>query len=206
MTSNKAQFQSRKRSHKERGVDVTAIRQRFLIVCEGTKTEVNYFRRFHAPGLVIQVEGTGMNTLNVVDEALRLSQEEEYDQVWCVFDKDDFALDRFENAIHRAGQKGFYVAYSNQSFELWFVLHFEYLNTAINRSGYMKKLDNHLRFKYDKKNTEMYQILKCKIETAIQNAERLLKNYDKAHSGQNDPSTTVHELVKILLEQGKPLG
>jgi len=190
----------------DRGVNLTDPRQHVLIVCEGKKTEPIYFENFRASGLVIQVEGTGKNTLQLVKWALKLKKGGEYDQVWCVFDKDDFAIDSFENAIHCAEQNNIKVAYSNQAFELWYVLHFEYLNTAINRSDYMKKLDKHLGFKYEKNNPDMFQILHSNMKIAIQNAERLLKRYDKTHSGYNDPSTMVHELVKALIEQAKPLG
>jgi len=59
-----------------------------------------------------------MNTLSLVNKALELRKEGEYDQVWCVFDKEDFPIDQFENIIHRANENGMQVAYSNQAFEL----------------------------------------------------------------------------------------
>jgi len=126
---NKLQFIPRKRNYMDRIIDATDTRQRFLIVCEGAKTEPQYFERFRVPGLVVKVEGVGMNTLSLVEEAVKLREEDDYDQVWCVFDKDDFSIDQFENAIHCAKENGMYVAYSNQAFELWYVLHFEYLHS-----------------------------------------------------------------------------
>ena len=58
----------------DRAVDVVAVRQRFLIVCEGSKTEPQYFEQFRVPGLVVKVEGIGMNTLSLVDKAIELSK------------------------------------------------------------------------------------------------------------------------------------
>jgi len=190
----------------QRQLDQVETRQRFLIVCEGKKTEPKYFERFRVPGLVVRIEGIGMNTLRLVDEAMKTRNDGEYDQVWCVFDKDDFPIDHFENAIKRAIDNGMHVAYSNQAFELWYVLHFEYLNSAIDRRAYMEKLSFHLGFEYKKNDPNIYEVLKCKIETAIRNAERLMQEYQPPHPGIDDPSTTVYQLVKALQEQAKPLS
>jgi hypothetical protein len=206
MKANRPQFAKRQRSYMERPVDATEIRQRFLIVCEGAKTEPLYFEQFRVPGLVVDVEGTGMNTLRLVEEAMRLRTEDDYDQVWCVFDKDEFPIDHFENAIQRAGNNGIRVAYCNQAFELWYLLHFEYLQTAIDRKSYMKKLDEYLGFEYKKNDPRIYHVLRCKIDIAIRNAKHLMKEYRFSHPGKDDPSTTVHKLVIALLEQSKPLS
>ena len=45
-----------------------------------------------------------------------------YQNVWIVFDKDDF--DDFDQAIQEAINRGYNVAWSNQSFEYWLYLHF----------------------------------------------------------------------------------
>lgn len=189
----------------DRSVDAVAVRQHFLIVCEGSKTEPQYFKQFRVPRLVVKVEGLGMNTLSLVDRAIELSKEDEYDQVWCVFDKDDFPIDNFNNAINRANTNDLQVAYSNQAFELWYVLHFEFLQSAIDRAAYMRKLDSYLQVKYKKNDSQIYKRLRCKIDTAIRNATRLLSEYPIPCPGRDDPSTTVHELVKALLDQSKPL-
>lgn len=65
------------------------VRQRFLIVCEGQRTEPAYFSAFQVPGLVLEIKGVAESTRRLVEEAQRLSQEDNYDQVWCVFDRDD---------------------------------------------------------------------------------------------------------------------
>ena len=130
MKPNKPQFNRRTRSYM-RIVDTVSTLQRFLIVCEGKKTEPLYFEQFRAPGLVVKVEGIGMNTISLVKEALRLRDEGNYDQVWCVFDKDDF--EQFDDAIQLARREGMKVAYSNQAFELWYVLHFCFMQKSLQR-------------------------------------------------------------------------
>ena len=203
----KKQFTARKRSYMDRQVDRVDGRKSFLIVCEGEKTEPGYFERFRVPTLVIRIVGTGKNPATVVKEALRLRAEENdaYDQVWCVFDKDDNPCDAFDNAIHQAVERGLYVAYSNQSFELWYLLHYDYFNTALARQEYMDRLSGYIGKKYEKNDTAIHGILKARVTTAVRNAERLLTQYDPPHPGQDDPSTTVHRLVTTLLKEARPL-
>jgi hypothetical protein len=205
MPHRRKQFSVRKRNYWQRSIDITEVRQRFLIVCEGSKTEPNYFKKFRVPHVVIDVEGVGRNTLGIIDEAEHYNNEGDYDQVWCVFDKDDYPIDQFENAIERAKSLGFHVAYSNQAFELWYLLHFEFLNSAINRQQYITKLETYIGQQYKKNDPAMYDKLRCNLDNAIKNSEKLLDTYRPPHPGRDDPSTTVHKLVKALIEQARPL-
>ena len=97
---------NRKRGVAPRRVDVREIRQRFLIVCEGERTEPNYFRAFRVPGLVVQVEGVARQALRLVEHAIELRAENEYDQVWCVFDRDDVPAGQFNEAVRLAQHEG----------------------------------------------------------------------------------------------------
>jgi predicted nucleic acid-binding protein len=108
------------------------LKQNFLIVCEGTQTEVNYFERFRVPRTV--VKGLGRNPTQLIQYAIDLSTEEEFDQVWCVFDRDDFPVSDITRAVALAKKNNIKIAYSNESFELWYILHFQFLNTAIPRT------------------------------------------------------------------------
>ena len=117
-----------------------------------------------------------------------------YDQVWCVFDRDDFG-GTFNEAIEKAKKKGFRVAYSNEAFELWYLLHFIYFDTAIGRVDYIRKLNEHLDKEYSKNSEVMFDILLTKMEQAIRNASTLIESYSTRNPNRNNPSTTVHELV-----------
>ncbi len=207
MPPSKSQFRIRGRSYMDRLLGTTDKRQRFLIVCDG-QTEPNYFRNFRVTTLDVKAVGTGKNTLGVVDEAIKLrdNDDDHYDQVWCVFDKDDFSIYQFESAITKANANDMKVAYSNQAFELWYLLHFEYINTAVDRKTYCDKLSKHLGSKYQKNSTDIYQKLLCYRDQAIKNAQRLLKEYNPSHPGRDDPSTRVHELVIALVENSKPFS
>jgi hypothetical protein len=50
--------------------------------------------------------GTGRNTLGVVKEAISLKNNDDYDHVWCVFDRDSFPAKLFTEAIDVAKRNG----------------------------------------------------------------------------------------------------
>jgi hypothetical protein len=187
------------RGYSERKVGNREIRETFLIVCEGEKTEPNYFKSFRVVSARIYVEGFGANPSKLIEEAKRLNDREGgYDQVWCVFDRDDFPKQDFNSAIINAEKEGFKVAYSNEAFELWYVLHFEFLNTGIPRKDYIQKLDKLLKHQYKKNSEAIYDEIKKHQTTAIKNAENLLDQYQPQNAVNDNPSTTVHLLVKEL--------
>ena len=116
------------------------VKQSFLIVCEGMCTEPDYFRAFRMTTATIKAVGQGMNTISLVNKAISIrdtdiKKKRIYDQCWVVFDKDDFPASDFNQAIALAERNGFRVAYSNQAFEYWFLLHFNLAKAACKRLG-----------------------------------------------------------------------
>lgn len=173
--------------------------ERFLIVCEGEKTEPNYFKAFRVPKDVkVSIFGVGEDPLSLVKSAERFNEQGSYGQVWCVFDRDSWPPDNFGNAINSAIAKGFKVAYSNEAFELWYVLHFEFLNAGIPREDYIDKLTHHLAKSYRKNSEDIYDELLSRQDTAIRNAKKLHASYILVNPAQDNPSTTVYELVEAL--------
>ncbi len=74
------------RGYSPRKVKIREVRQTFLIVCEGEKTEPNYFINFRGPKVKIKIQRGEKNPCHVVEKARELKEQEDYDQVWCVFD------------------------------------------------------------------------------------------------------------------------
>ena len=165
----------------------------FLITCEGEKTEPNYFRKFRVPHKVIQVEGLGDHTLSLVKKTLALKKEGDYDQVWVVFDRDSFPKQRFNSAIELARNENIRVAYSNEAFELWYLLHFHYYDTGLSRKAYSGMLTKLLGYTYRKNSETIYDDLLDKQEDAIHNAKKLLVQYAHPNPERDNPSTTVHQ-------------
>ena len=180
----------------------------FLIVCEGEKTEPYYFKSFPVnPKLIrLDIQGKGRNTNSLVEKAIELkkgSESDETDRFWCVFDRDKNPKNpndaqNFNAAINNAKNNGIKVAYSNDAFELWYLLHFHYYNAAISRKDYQNMLTNLLGHEYKKNSETIYEELKDKQQDAIKHAKRLLQEYDRPNPETDNPSTTVHLLVEEL--------
>jgi hypothetical protein len=191
----------------DRAVGKRATKKKILIVCEGARTEPEYFRSFRVASDVCDIQGKGSNTLSLVKEAKQLNAKGDYSEVWCVFDKDSFPRRNVLAALKLADTLGFKCAFSNESFELWYVLHFEYLDTKITRSQYCSKLSKSLGVKYSKSSPTIYRTLLPKQDDAIRNAEKLYKSMRPPGSCafECQPTTTVHLLVKRLnkLARGK---
>lgn len=121
--------------------------RKLLIVCEGKKTEPSYFRAFpDNPEVfdILDIQGMGANTLSLVRKAIELKESAEdrgepYIEVWVVFDRDEFPLQHFKEAIRLASANNIFCAYSIESFELWFLLHFNYSDSQLSRSDYCER-------------------------------------------------------------------
>ncbi|MCZ8036729.1 MAG: RloB family protein [Microcystis sp. LE17-20A] len=202
-----------------RQIKTRETRKRFLIVCEGEKTEVNYFKAFTVPKKIeFMVKGEGKNSLSLVNKAIKmidnLKKDDSFDQIWCVFDKDNCSKEQFNQAEGLAKQKNIKIAYSNEAFEIWFILHFQYLDIATSRSEYLTILTKQMqkygllnkKEKYAKNREDMYEKLKPYQTTAITNAAKLIQDRDEAkkHPFDANPSTTVQELVQELNINSRP--
>lgn len=183
---------------RQRRLEERKLKKRFLIVCEGKKTEPNYFHKFPVPKDVIEIVHTDHNTDGVVRQAIESMEEGNYDQVWCVFDRDSFPAEHFNRAFQFAKKHSIQIAYSNEAFELWYLLHFEYYQTGISRQDYIGLLRKHLGGTYAKNNRYMYEKLLPHQPQAIKNAQRLLDQYTPPNPEKDNPSTTVHILVQEL--------
>ncbi|MBS1601425.1 MAG: RloB domain-containing protein, partial [Bacteroidetes bacterium] len=124
-----------------------------------------------------------------------------FDEVWAVFDKDDFPNARFDNAVSLANQSGIENGSSNQAFELWYVLHFQFLQTAIRREAYFAILTKLLGFRYEKNSSKVVEELfrKGSVRQAIKWAETLEKMHDGKTPSDSCPSTNIYKLVDRLL-------
>lgn len=149
-------FKKRREARKQRQHEYKTPRANsFLIVTEGERTEPLYFKGIQklikdkiggmveiieAP--VIDVHGEGCATGKLVEITERIVKEAKilYQNIWVVFDKDDF--EDFDQAIKDGLDKGYKMAWSNQSFEYWLYLHFHYSDSALHRDAWNEKLDD----------------------------------------------------------------
>jgi hypothetical protein len=182
------------------------VKQSFLIVCEGEKTEPDYFKAFRMTAATVKAVGEAMNTMTLVNKAISIREADKakkrfYDQCWVVFDKDDFPAKDFNQAIKYAEKNGFQVAYSNQAFEYWFLLHFNLYQGPIHRNQYKNMLEKLIGMPYSKtegSGAVMYNLLLVRQEQAIKNSETVLAEISHGNPAEEESSTTVHKLVKEL--------
>ena len=97
-----------------------------------------------------------MSCLSLVKKAISIRDNHRkrgrtYDQSWVVFDKDDNPDKTFNDAIALAQKENFHVAYSNQAFEYWFLLHFKKYKGCFTRIQMNKMLGKILGETYTKK-------------------------------------------------------
>jgi hypothetical protein len=202
----KRQKKDHRSSDLSRRQGVREIKQSFLIVCEGEKTEPDYFKAFRMTAATVKAVGQAMNTMTLVSKAISIRDADQkrkkiYDQCWVVFDKDDFPAKDFNQAIQFAEKNGFRVAYSNQAFEYWFLLHYNLYTGAIHRSQYKDMLTKLTGMPYSKSDgygAVMYNLLLSRQQQAIDNAETVLAEISHGNPAEEESSTTVQRLVVEL--------
>ena len=187
------------------------LQKTMLIVCEGKNTEVDYFDKFQIPGITIVPVGTGLSTTKLVREVEGIKERElkrkklkKFDEIWVVFDKDD--NNDFEEAITLAKTLKYKVAYSNQAFEYWFVLHFiDHQGGGMPRTDYAEKINEHLKphgAEYDPKSKhvsdDMFDILMVSMQVAYDRSSKLLVSKKKQSKEYEESITTVHNLIHSI--------
>jgi RloB-like protein len=192
-------------------------RPSILIFCEGKNTEPSYFNQFRLSFATLKSNGEGHNTISLVQRAKQISNEKNYDQIWCVFDKDDFNDNDFNRAIMMAEAENFGAAYSNQAFEYWLILHFDdHQGGRINRNRYNKRINellNQFNLTYEGNGSKLvdesfFELLngvddktnKKRVELAISRAERNYNSSRNKSPAKAESTTTVFRLVKELLK------
>jgi len=208
------------REERKRNVDTRTKLVYFLIVCEGEKTEPNYFKAIEKElprgTIELKIEGTGRNTIGLVNYAIKLRDDSyrKYDRVWAVFDKDDFPDDNFNGTIIKATSNNINCAWTNEAFELWFLLHFQYVNTAMKRDDYKAYLEREIKrktgnanYEYLKNDSNTFSNLKNhgNQNQAIEWAKQLKLTYTDESYANHNPCTLVHELLEELFNPNKVL-
>lgn len=169
--------------------DIRPVKKAMLLICEGTKTEPNFFAVFRDDKDKCKVEGEiviqpkpslaqedidvqlnrgssirkkralknaaddlppivfpGPQPLNWVKAGI--SNLDTFEEVWCVFDKDEHPTrkEAFElvESQRQAGQN-IQIAFSSRCIEFYFLLHFEYLYKAFEKSECNGKVNGKTR-------------------------------------------------------------
>lgn len=181
---------------------------RFLLVCEGTRTEPSYLNGMrHLWRSLIELEiSPGGTPKTLVERAVNLKREAEreakkdtnaqYDEVWCVFDIDEHPFVR--EAKQQAEANDIKVAISNPCFELWILLHFQDQRAYIERDCVQHLCHRHLP-KYEKKTVPCERLLPL-YDDAVDRARKLDDWQIEQGRAEGNPSTGVYRLMKRIAE------
>lgn len=174
-----------------------------LIVCEGEKTEPNYFNglknHLRLKSANVAIVGEGATPAKIVERAKKLEKLEKergdpFDQVYCVFDKDKHT--DYQKALDQCAQKNYIAITSVPAFEYWLILHFRYTTSPYeDTAALVRALKKHLP-DYEKNDSGIFGKVQDKLETAKKNAARSLD--DRSRAKTDNPSTNVHRLVRAL--------
>ena len=194
----------------------------YLIVTEGTQTEPNYFnglkRKIHkkvsgnvdivAPA--IDVKGKGLGTCSLIEETLNLIKHARilYQNVWVVFDRDDF--EDFDAAVKMARENNIQAAWSNSCFEYWIDLHFEYCVQELTSEDWRRRVDHQFKKSgmnggvYQKNDENIFEELseEGRLDNAFANAKRRMGEFNSTKDvpSKFNPGTTVYQLVENLMQ------
>jgi len=180
---------------------------KILIVCEGEKTEPNYFSElinfYKLNTANVEIDGTcGSSPKSVFERAIELYRNEEskgdaFDFVYCVFDKDNH--NTYDETLAKiSGQipKGvFNSATSVPCFEYWLLLHFQYTTKPYHAPGSSSIGNEVLKAlkavfpEYTKGSENIFEILSGQLEFAKANAQRALAHAESNHT--DNPTTYI---------------
>ena len=191
-------------------------KQRFVLFCEGAKTEPTYFSaiRRACPNTLIEVHGGVGVPMTVAQQATAYAKEngfargsqrrkdsfETNDQVWAVFDHDDHP--QFKEAVELCKRNGVRVAWSKPCFELWLILHERDYDPPGACHDVQRALAA-LRPEYDRHGAKIPDCddMVGRVEDAEQRSAMQLREREKDGSAPfGNPSTTVGRLTRAIRE------
>ncbi|MBC6993789.1 RloB family protein [Neolewinella lacunae] len=192
----------------------------FYLVGEGENTEKFYFESFSVPGVLkVDYKHYKLSTRQLVEKAIANSEGKSYTEVWVVFDLDynpargDEQYAEFADAIQYAKKHGVKVAYSIDSFEIWFRLHYENVTTRIARQQLYADLSQRWETDYEQFGKEAASALdianrleedpSASREEAINRAKSLHDEYQDYPYKDQPSITTVYRLVHNLITREK---
>lgn len=192
-----------------------------LIVCEGAKTEPNYFAslrdHLRLSTVSVKIRDRAGAPISIVEEAHAQVEKRKQDirdgrtnhplfeAVWCVFDVENPHINQTINrAVQFADQNEYQLAISNPAFEFWYILHFERTTRPFADGDELKEyLKRHIPGYHSA--MQVFDSLMPSMRTALHYARSILENYPRGEQRFPNPSTRVHLLVEEMIEMS-PIG
>lgn len=193
-----------------RKVNTKLQKKTILLVVEGA-TEQKYFlqlknyERLQGINIIPKLPKHSSPT-HIMNEAIKNFDDDLYDSVWCVFDRDvckDNLPKDFESVYQKATKIGIRFAESLPCFEVWFLLHYMIPNRHYETCKDVeiqlcKKIKGYCKESKWLERSQIYKILKEYQPNAIKNAKRVEQNNNDSETF-NATFTNVHKLIEYTL-------
>lgn len=207
MSKSGRSFSSKKRNKQSR-----KEKPMIIITAEGrNETEARYFNNFRTadcPYIIKFHKAGNLTDPTKLAESIRKKWDAEDadvrtgDMAFVVVDLDNNEDKGKEIQQLEARNRVEKFIISNPCFEVWYLLHYGFSTKSyINADAVIRELKKH--YSEYEKTSDMYPLLKDKMDDAIANAEKLEKYHEvERHSPPDvkcNPYTDIHKLVKIIL-------
>lgn len=198
-------------TQKKRGTKNRKSKKVILVGLEGKnvteKLYLNQFNRISSDYSIVFAPGNKTDPIGIINETIRAKKESDLDLkkgdiCCCLLDTDVEAKkkDLFEIIKKKAEKSKIEVLFSNPTFEIWYILHFNYTTKVFESSNsVIEHLKNYIP-EY-KKNSNVSKVLLPKKENAISNSKRLErfhKDNGKIDVFDKNPYTDVYKLIEKL--------
>ena len=192
-------------------------RSTIVIVCEGEKTEVQYFEGYlqtlRRSNIKLEIYGEecGSDPRSVVKFGKeKFIADSGIDICYCVIDRDTHAT--FEQAIEIANSvaakveddRKFEAVPSYPCFEYWLLCHFTYSRKPFVKEGNKSPAENAIKSltkhigNYKKNDPSIFSRVYEKQDEAIKNAKR--SKVEAEETGELNPSTDIYKIIEKFAE------
>ena len=177
----------------------------YLIICEGSDTEVAYFKSMRKyvrnPAITIRILGGDKVSSDPYQMVEAAKTHTESEHIWCVFDDDQRSNIKQVLSLARS-YKFINTAFSNPCFELWYLLHYVYSTAQMLPKEVLERLNSRIP-KYSK-TSDYFEMLLPYYNDAYDRACKLAKHHeDIGNCPDDNPSTSVYILADELMNMKK---
>lgn len=160
-------------------------KRKVYILVEG-ETEQKYFdflrQKLRLSNVKIRTLILNNSGRTWIDKAKRLLQNDpklsrdKQTDVFVVFDKDEITVEELKAMFSKAVKENFTIGFSNITFEVWLVAHFEPMTShLISKQGLKDKLSRYLQAKYIKANSDQLEKIIENLDVALKNSALISK-------------------------------
>jgi hypothetical protein len=184
-----------------------------FIACEGSKTEPNYLRglckylKLNPANVIIRSCPLSSDPVGIVKFALNAHEHDDYDRIYCVFDKEHTNYQQALDKINATKKVAIYAITSVPCFEYWLLLHYKDSSKPFyqkNNKSVGEQLKSELKKyikNYHESSKEIFEVTRPYLQDAIVRAKQIDKL--QMNNATDNPSTKVYQLVEDLMSLNK---